>query len=57
VLRFVNEMSTSEIGRILGRSEGATRVLIHRSLQAVARQLGRAETASAERTSRRSGAH
>ena len=40
VLRFVNEMSTREIGAVLGRSEGATRVLIHRSLQAVARQLG-----------------
>ena len=41
VLRFVNEMSTREISEVLGRSEGATRVLIHRSLQAVARQLGR----------------
>lgn len=43
VLRFVNEMSTREIGEILGRSEGATRVLIHRSLQSVARQMSRAE--------------
>lgn len=43
VLRFVNEMSTREIGEVLGRSEGATRVLIHRSLQSLARQLGRAE--------------
>jgi len=41
VLRFVHEMNTREIGQVLGRSEGATRVLIHRSLQAVARQLGR----------------
>lgn len=41
VLRFVEEMSTREIGEVLGRSEGATRVLIHRALQAVARQLGR----------------
>ncbi len=41
LLRFVGEMSTDEIGRVLGRSEGATRVLIHRSLQAVAMQLGR----------------
>jgi RNA polymerase sigma-70 factor (ECF subfamily) len=39
VLRFVNEMSTREISEVLGRSEGATRVLIHRSLQAAARQL------------------
>lgn len=41
VLRFVNELSTREIGQIMGKSEGATRVLIHRSLQAVARELGR----------------
>jgi RNA polymerase sigma-70 factor (ECF subfamily) len=41
VLRFVNEMSTAEIAAIMGKSEGATRVLIHRSLQSVARQLGR----------------
>jgi RNA polymerase sigma-70 factor (ECF subfamily) len=41
VLRFVNEMGTREIGQVLGRSEGATRVLIHRSLQSVADQLGR----------------
>ena len=52
VLRFVNEMSTREIGHILGQSEGATRVLIHRSLQAVARQLGR-EGAIGERERRR----
>jgi len=43
VLRFVNEMSTREIGEILGRSEGATRVLIHRSLQSVARQMSRSD--------------
>ena len=41
VLRFVAEMSTREIGEVLGRSEGATRVLIHRALQTVSRQLGR----------------
>lgn len=41
VLRFVHELNTREIGQVLGRSEGATRVLIHRSLQSVARQLGR----------------
>ncbi len=41
VLRFVNELDAREIGQVLGRSEGATRVLIHRSLQAVARSMGR----------------
>ena len=46
VLRFVNEMSTREVSQVLGRSEGATRVLIHRSLQAVARHLGRGEKRS-----------
>ena len=46
VLRFVEEMSTREIGEVLGRSEGATRVLIHRALQAVARQLGRGSHAT-----------
>jgi len=46
VLRFVEEMSTAEIAGILGRSEGAVRVLIHRALRTVARDLGgRAEGA------------
>jgi RNA polymerase sigma-70 factor (ECF subfamily) len=40
VLRFLEEMSTAEIAGILGRSEGAVRVLIHRGLRAVARDLG-----------------
>lgn len=40
VLRFVHEMSTAEIAAVLGRSEGAVRVLIHRALGAVARELG-----------------
>jgi RNA polymerase sigma-70 factor (ECF subfamily) len=39
VLRFVDEMSTAEIAGILGRSEGAVRVLLHRALRTVARQL------------------
>ncbi|HET7828271.1 MAG TPA: sigma-70 family RNA polymerase sigma factor [Candidatus Limnocylindrales bacterium] len=39
-LRFVEEMSTAEIAGVLGRSEGAVRVLIHRALGAVARELG-----------------
>jgi RNA polymerase sigma-70 factor (ECF subfamily) len=39
ILRFVHEMSTTEIAEILGRSEGAVRVLIHRGLRGVARDL------------------
>jgi len=39
-LRFVDEMSAREIGEVLGRSEGAVRVLIHRALRAVADELG-----------------
>jgi RNA polymerase sigma-70 factor (ECF subfamily) len=54
VLRFVEEMSTAEIAGILGRSEGAVRVLIHRALRTVARDLdgrrsNRANAASDER--------
>lgn len=45
VLRFVHELNPREIAQVLGRSEGATRVLIHRSLQSVARQLGRRRSA------------
>ena len=41
VLRFVEEMSTAEIAGVLGRSEGAVRVLIHRALRTVARDVGR----------------
>ncbi|MEO8207737.1 MAG: RNA polymerase sigma factor [Chloroflexota bacterium] len=40
ILRFVNELSTAEIAGIMGRSEGAVRVLLHRGLRAVARDLG-----------------
>lgn len=43
VLRFVEEMSSAEIGAILGRSEGAVRVLIHRALRQVARELERVD--------------
>ena len=41
VLRFVHEMSTDEIAGILGRSEGAVRVLIHRARRSVAGDLRR----------------
>jgi RNA polymerase sigma-70 factor (ECF subfamily) len=39
VMRFVDEMSTAEIAGVLGRSEGAIRVLVHRALRDVARSL------------------
>ena len=39
VLRFVLELSTREIGVLMGRSEGAVRVLLHRALRSVARGL------------------
>ena len=41
ILRFVEEMSTAEIAAVMERSEGAVRVLIHRALRSVARDLGR----------------
>lgn len=41
VLRFVHEMSTAEIAGVLGRSEGAVRVLLHRALRAAAGDLRR----------------
>jgi len=41
VLRFVHEMTTAEIAAVLGRSEGAVRVLIHRALRSVAADLDR----------------
>lgn len=51
VLRFVEEMSTAEIAGVLGRSEGAVRVLIHRALRSVARDLGEREGEPRERDS------
>jgi len=41
ILRFVDEMSTAEIAAVLGRSEGAVRVLLHRALRSVAEDLRR----------------
>ena len=40
VLRFVDELSTAEIAGVLGKSEGSVRVLIHRALKSVAKDLG-----------------
>ncbi len=44
VLRFVDELTTAEIAGVLGRSEGAVRVLIHRALRTVARDLEGSES-------------
>jgi RNA polymerase sigma-70 factor (ECF subfamily) len=49
VLRFVDELSTAEIAGVLGRSEGAVRVLIHRALRSVAKDLGVSDRAANER--------
>ena len=39
ILRFVDELPITEIAVILGRSEGAVRVLLHRALRSVADDL------------------
>lgn len=39
LLRFVHELSAREIGQVMGRSEGAVRVLIHRALVSVRQRL------------------
>lgn len=41
ILRFVDGLSAREIGDVLGRSEGAVRVLQHRALRELAVLLGR----------------
>jgi RNA polymerase sigma-70 factor (ECF subfamily) len=56
VLRFVDEMSTAEIAGVLGRSEGAVRVLIHRALRSVARDLGPREGSGGARSRGHHGA-
>ena len=49
LLRFVHELSTREIAAVLGRSEGAVRVLIHRGLRRVAEDLAAGRTAASGR--------
>jgi DNA-directed RNA polymerase specialized sigma24 family protein len=51
----VDELSTTEIAGVLGRSEGAVRVLIHRALKSVARDMGDATAPSAPKPSTRDG--
>jgi RNA polymerase sigma-70 factor (ECF subfamily) len=41
LLRFVDGLSSREIGQVLDRSEGAARVLLHRALRDLAAILGR----------------
>lgn len=40
ILKFVENMSNAEIGKIMGRSEGAVKSLYHRTLLALRDQLG-----------------
>ncbi len=56
VLRFVDELSTAEIAGVMGRSEGAVRVLLHRALRNVARDLGEAPGRDAGRGAARDAA-
>lgn len=42
VLRFVEGLSHAEVAKIVGKSEGATRVVQHRALQSLARALDKA---------------
>ncbi len=55
VLRFVNELSTAEIAGVMGRSEGAVRVLLHRGLRGVARDLVDSAGGRDHRRARREG--
>ena len=41
ILKFVEGMSNAEIAQIMGRSEGAVRVLYHRTLEALRKELRR----------------
>jgi len=42
-LRFLNDCSVSETAKAMGKNEGAVRVLQHRALAALRRQLKRPE--------------
>ena len=47
VLRFVDGLSAREVGEVLGRSQGAVRVLQHRALRDLERRLGDASAPGA----------
>ena len=40
LLKFVEDLPHSEIGRIMGRSEGAVKALLHRTLRSLKEELG-----------------
>ena len=44
IMRFALDMDNREIARALGRSEGATKVLIHRAIKQLEQKLGEADT-------------
>ena len=56
ILRFVDDMSTTEIASVLGRSEGAVRVLLHRALRTVGRELAAGHAATRAPRKRDTGA-
>lgn len=49
IMRFALGMDNREIARALGRSDGATKVLIHRSIKQLQAQLGEVEQIGAPR--------
>lgn len=48
VLKFVDELSTEQIAVIMGRSEGAVKALLHRTLVAMRQQLAPASEGEAQ---------
>ncbi len=42
-LRYIEEMSVGEIAEVLGKSQGATRVLLHRAMNALKEMVGESE--------------
>ena len=46
IMRFALDMSNREIARVLGRTDGATKVLIHRAIKQLGEEIGMAEEGS-----------